>query len=356
MQRGEADALKKPKTKKKKKKATAVEKESAVEKQLAHKSVFWRVVQAAVILVAGYRSIDLGQNNTSTASLRDQGAEMAPPDDGSAGITIRFEKAVNGIKDIFTQKSAHVIPVNPNDKTPQMSDTHVPELYKQTVMMFEGNGKNPESSASKRYQFTDGDWISTVRENSPKHKKMADKQILALKQKDDDFKDKMFEMYTMKNVRALKSRLGRNPTFYETYFVHQQGLTGGFPMMKAGDANAIALATDIRHEGYNVQAARKTLSGKKAEAGNKDLKLPPDKLDEHAMQRAFEKAQVIGRKAIVSNLPKNERPGAETMTAREFFEGKIPRFMRLYEKARLASEQASAPKVQLPAAKPPQAV
>jgi hypothetical protein len=253
-------------------------------------------------------------------------AQSPPPVTAAPARRIAQEFSGKGKSAPEAPPDKAIIPVHPDDKTPFMDSDRLPPLYADTVDLFEGRGKNHKSSASRKYNFTDGDWIITVRDFSPEHRKWSDKRILKLKQNDDAFKEKMFEKYTMRNVHALEGALGRSPTFYETYFVHQQGLTGGLALLKHPDRNAMRVATDLRYAQYAAQDAKR---------GPKD---------------ALKRAQALGRSAIVNNLPTNERPRAGTMTSGDFFAGKIPRFQQLYQQALLADEMP-APRRGLPQAR-----
>jgi hypothetical protein len=117
------------------------------------------------------------------------------------------------------------------------------EGYNAKTQALEGTGHNPSPgvTSSGRYQFTDPTWKATVRKFAPEMADKSDDEIMALKSKDDSFKDKMFNEYTHDNKNQLTQNLGHAPSDAEVYLAHQQGVTGAERLINNPTANAAAL-------------------------------------------------------------------------------------------------------------------
>jgi hypothetical protein len=107
--------------------------------------------------------------------------------------------------------------------------TQKPVDYTDTVHFIESSrGKlmdAPTSSAKGHFQFIDRTWNEYV-----------DKHKLGFKPEDRyDFEKskKVFELFTADNVRILKSKLEREPTYTEKYMAHKLGPGTAVNFMKA---------------------------------------------------------------------------------------------------------------------------
>lgn len=141
-------------------------------------------------------------------------------------------KATTGATVIGTgqdAKESKPAPRNPRPATGPRSSVQ-PELLDKIKQAESGgnpNAKNPNSSASGPYQFTDGTWASAV-------SKWGKEMGIGLKDKaDPKAQARMVKRLADDNVRILNKNLGRMPTLGEVYMAHVFGAGGAEKLIRA---------------------------------------------------------------------------------------------------------------------------
>jgi hypothetical protein len=110
------------------------------------------------------------------------------------------------------------------------------------------SAKNPTSSATGLFQFTDETWLATVERYGAKHGVSTEgldrKGILALR-KDPETSARMAGELTRENAAILEKKLGRPATSGELYMAHFMGPSEAAKLAQAASSGSKASAAEL---------------------------------------------------------------------------------------------------------------
>lgn len=101
------------------------------------------------------------------------------------------------------------------------------------------DSKNPRSSASGLFQFTDETWKESVGKWGKKHSVLDDDVF------DANSNSVMGAEFTKSNMEKLSKLLGREPTLSEVYLAHFSGFTGASKVLSKIKDNPNVLASEV---------------------------------------------------------------------------------------------------------------
>lgn len=184
------------------------------------------------------------------------------------------------------------------------------------IKLVEGTGKNPTSSATGDFQFTNGTWLATIKAHRPDLLQGRDQKTLLELRNDPKLAREMAGYLTDDNAAVLQSR-GLSPTPANLYLAHFLGADGaakvlaapaGTPVSEVVSAEAIAANRSIL-AGKTTDSVAAWSARKMGDNGGKSgpvdfipedqrmnmLRIAQQKVDQAAVKTAMAQSEVHDR-------------------------------------------------------------
>jgi hypothetical protein len=184
------------------------------------------------------------------------------------------------------------------------------------IKLVEGTGKNPTSSASGDFQFTNGTWLATVKAHRPDLLQGRDQKTVLDLRNDPKLAREMAGYLTDDNAAVLQSR-GISPTLANLYLAHFLGADGaakvlnapaGTPVSDVVGADAIAANRSVL-AGKTTDSVAAWSARKMGDAGGKGGQvdfIPEDKRVE-LLRAAQQKVDQAGVKTAMAQSEVHDR-------------------------------------------------